>query len=376
MTIPQVILVGGFLGAGKTTLLAEAAARLTRQGKRVGLVANDQASDMVDTAMLKETGANVKEVAGGCFCCRFPDRVSAMEQLVRESDADVLMAEPVGSCTDLSATVMQPLKKLHSRQFSVSPFSVLVDGHQVRVLDQLRKAAAQSEHARFPDDVLYIYEKQLEEADVIVLNKVDLLPEAELADIKASLAKRFPETQMFSISAMTGEGVDVWLDCVGQGNAAGRKITEVDYDTYAAGEAALGWLNASVALHARNEIDWKAFTAELLETMRTTLRIELAEIAHLKVYIASGGERLVGNVTSNHDAVSVRGNIDAAQRDVAMLINARVHVEPERLRAVVENALKQVARDRLEATITNLRSFSPGRPQPTHRYEAVVQHRC
>ena len=372
MKIPQVILVGGFLGAGKTTLLAEAAARLTRQGKRVGLVANDQAADMVDTAMLKETGASVMEVAGGCFCCRFPDMVSAMEQLVRESDADVLIAEPVGSCTDLSATVMQPLKKLHGRQFSISPFSVLVDGHQVRVLDRLRIAAAQREPARFPSDVLYIYEKQIEEADVILLNKVDLLSEAELAEIKALLAKRFPETPVLTISAMTGEGVDVWLDFVGQGNAAGRKITEVDYDTYAAGEAALGWLNASVALHARNEIGWKSFAAKLLETIQARLRVESAEIAHLKVYLTSNGERLVGNVTSNDGAISVRGGIDATQRDVAMLINARVHIEPDRLRTVVENALKQAAGDRLETTITSLRSFPPGRPQPTHRYEAVV----
>jgi G3E family GTPase len=372
MQTPRLILVGGFLGAGKTTLLAEAAMRLTRQGKRVGLVANDQAADMVDTEMLKESGASVKEVAGGCFCCRFPDMVSALERLVRESDAEVLIGEPVGSCTDLSATVIQPLKKLHGHQFEMSPFSVLVDAHQVRVLDRLRKTAVQNELGRFPANVLYIYEKQIEEADLIVLNKADLLSKVELAEIKASLAGRFPETPVLAMSAITGEGVDAWLDFISQGHDAGRRITEVDYDTYAAGEAALGWLNASVTLHAQDGIDWEAFVAELLEAIRAELRVELAEIAHLKVHLTSGGDRLVGNVTSNEGPLSVRGSIDTTRRDIAMLINARVHVQPDRLRTVIEQALRQAAGDRLETTITNLRSFPPGRPQPTYRYEAVV----
>ena len=373
MATTKVILVGGFLGAGKTTLLAQAAERLARQGKRVGLVANDQAADLVDTELLKDAGSRVEEVAGGCFCCRFPDMIAAMERLVREAKADVLIGEPVGSCTDLSATVMQPLKKLHGQQFDVAPFSVLVDGNQVRVLARLRKAAEQSaESARFPDNVLYIYEKQLEEADLIVLNKADLLSAAELADLKASLAERFPDTPLLTMSAMTGDGVDAWLDFISQGQAAGGRITEVDYDTYAAGEAALGWMNASAKLRARGDIDWKAFAADLLEAIRVELRSRSAEIAHVKLYLTAGDGHVVGNVTSNEGPLSVRGGIDPARREAALLINARVHVQPDVLRAIVENALAATAGDRLEATITNMRSFFPGRPQPTYRYEAVV----
>ncbi|MGD0896869.1 MAG: GTP-binding protein [Thermoguttaceae bacterium] len=372
MAATKVILVGGFLGAGKTTLLAQAAERLSRQGKRVGLVANDQAADLVDTELLKDAGYKVEEVAGGCFCCRFPDMISAMERLVRESKADVLIGEPVGSCTDLSATVMQPLKRLHGQQFDVAPFSVLVDGNQVRVLARLRKAAQQRGSARFPDDVLYIYEKQLEEADLIVLNKADLCSGPELADLKASLAERFPATPLLTMSAATGDGVDAWLDFVSQSRAAGRTIAEVDYDTYAAGEAALGWMNASAKLRSRGDIDWKAFAADLLEAIRAELRARSAEIAHLKLYLTSGGGHVVGNATSNEGPLSVRGGIDPARREAALLINARVHVQPDVLRATVENALAGTAGDRLEATITNMRSFFPGRPQPTYRYGAVV----
>ena len=64
----RMILVGGFLGAGKTTLLVRAARRLVEQGKRVGLITNDQAANLVDTGILRQDGLDVGEVAGGCFC--------------------------------------------------------------------------------------------------------------------------------------------------------------------------------------------------------------------------------------------------------------------------------------------------------------------
>ena len=155
-------------------------------------------------------------MAGGCFCCRFPDMIAALDRMVERDRANMLLGEPVGSCTDLAATVMRPLKTLHAAQFDVAPLSVLVDGKQVRVLARLRAEAEQP--GRFPDNVLYIYEKQLEEADLIVLNKVDRLSGGEREELRTSLAARFPGKPILTMSALSGEGVDAWLDAVaGQG---------------------------------------------------------------------------------------------------------------------------------------------------------------
>jgi Ni2+-binding GTPase involved in maturation of urease and hydrogenase len=367
MPTTKLILVGGFLGAGKSTLVAQAARRLAAQGKRVGLVANDQAPDLVDTAFLKDTGSEVEEVAGGCFCCRFPDMIGAMERLVRQANTDVLIGEPVGSCTDLSATVLQPLKRLHAGQFDLAPFSVLVDVHQVRVLDRLRQTAGQ-EVARFPENVLYIYEKQLEEADLIVLNKADLLSAAELAELQRSLAERFPGTPLLAISALNGEGVEQWLDFLSQPRPVGQRIAEVDYDTYAAGEAALGWLNLSADLRARADVDWEGFARGLLTRIQQEMRIASAEIAHLKLFLTTADGHLVGNVTNNEESPSLRGGIAGSMRNAALLVNARVHAQPEQLRAVVEHCLHAATGDNMEVTIKNVRSFFPGRPEPTYRF--------
>src|SRR3984885_1965068 len=119
------ILIGGFLGAGKTTTMARLAHHYTKRGQRVGLVTNDQAQDLVDTTSLRAQGFAVEEVAGACFCCRFDELVGKVSLLEEGERPDVVLAEPVGSCTDLVATVGQPLRDLYGQRFEVAPYPVL-----------------------------------------------------------------------------------------------------------------------------------------------------------------------------------------------------------------------------------------------------------
>src|SRR5947207_12484967 len=163
------IMIGGFLGAGKTTAVARLAERLRADGLRVGLITNDQGSQLVDTAMLASHGFRVEEIAGGCFCCRFNSLVEAAKKLSAETRPDVFIAEPVGSCTDLVATVSYPLRRIYGDDFRVAPLSVLVD--PIRALRVLGLEAGKV----FSSKVLYVYRKQLEEARIIVINKADLL---------------------------------------------------------------------------------------------------------------------------------------------------------------------------------------------------------
>src|SRR3954465_14083564 len=125
MTRLRFVMVGGFLGAGKTTTLARLARFYMARGQKVGLVTNDQAQGLVDTPRLRAQGFPVEEVPGACFCCRFDDLVGRVGQLESAERPDVILAEPVGSCTDLVATVVQPLKDLYGDRFEVAPYAVL-----------------------------------------------------------------------------------------------------------------------------------------------------------------------------------------------------------------------------------------------------------
>src|SRR5262249_20109987 len=104
--------LGGFLGAGKTTTMLAAARLLERRGERVSLITNDQGADLVDTQLARAAGfAGVGEITGGCFCCRFDDLADVVRRLSDQVNPTVVIAEAVGSCTDLQSTVVRPLRR-------------------------------------------------------------------------------------------------------------------------------------------------------------------------------------------------------------------------------------------------------------------------
>jgi G3E family GTPase len=363
------ILVGGFLGAGKTTLLARASSSLLQQGKRVGLITNDQAADLVDTALLRQANLDVQEIAGGCFCCRFGQFVDTAQQLVRTMSPDIIIGEPVGSCTDISATVLQPIKDLYADAFRLAPFSVLVDPRRLwDVLDPRRQSAM---HA----SALYILRKQLEEADLIVISKNDLLSTSEQQELMVATLAKFPDKHVHTISSLTGNGLPEWLDVVMSDQYAGTHIVDVDYDIYAEGEAVLGWLNTSLTVMATTAtLDWRSFAFAVLDRMRQAANDRNAQIAHVKLSITAATGQYVANLTSSTGDPVLHGHIAGSPKVVNLVVNARVEMPPEDLQAIVEAVLKSTAAEFLTSSQVNaMRSLSPGRPVPTHRYAAVVQ---
>src|SRR5579863_10764442 len=121
---PLIIPLGGFLGAGKTSLILTAARLLEERGKKCAAILNDQGRDLVDTVWAESNGIDADQVSGGCFCCLFSDLIDAAERL-RAHSPDVIFAEAVGSCTDISATTLQPLKLYYGDMFRVAPYTVL-----------------------------------------------------------------------------------------------------------------------------------------------------------------------------------------------------------------------------------------------------------
>ena len=128
------IIVGGFLGAGKTTALRALAEFYRSKGRIIGLITNDQATGLVDTQVLSMGGMEVQEVSGSCFCCDFNGLMDVALFLREAKQCDPIIAEPVGSCTDLSATILQPIKAKYHKYFKLAPLSVLVDPTQLLAL--------------------------------------------------------------------------------------------------------------------------------------------------------------------------------------------------------------------------------------------------
>lgn len=348
---PHLILVGGFLGAGKTTLLLAAGARLRAMGHTAGVILNDQGGELVDTRLSQASGFTAQEITGGCFCCRFSEFMAAAERFAEQGAPEFILAEPVGSCTDLSATILQPIKRYYGGRFRLAPLTVLVD--PARAEEMQRSDADPS--------IAYLFHKQIAEADLVRFSKADLHESfPPLAGVDAR-----------PLSARTGAGVGEWLDQVLSGRyTVGARLLEIDYARYAEAEAALGWLNWQGELRPERPMTPAAIAGPLLASLNGLLTSAAIAIAHLKVFAQSANGYVRAGICRNGDAPSIEGRLDTPPASRCRLtINLRAAGAPETLRALVDRALRDLPGG---FRVDHLEAFRPSAPAPEHRFEEVV----
>jgi len=360
----RLIVVGGFLGAGKTTLLYETTKKLMTQGKKVGLITNDQASELVDTAILLQTNVKVAEVSGSCFCCNFNGFVDSIKQVNVNNNTDFIIAEPVGSCTDLSATIVQPLKTRLNKELLFSPLTVLADPFKLKLI-------LNGKNAGLHPSSVYIYRKQLEESDIILLTKTDLLEKNELELLTEKVKLHYPDSDVLAVSSKTGDGIDNWLKLLSSKRKSGLKIIQVDYDTYAEGEAVLGWLNASIMLEGKN-IEWNKIAKLFMQDLSNKIEKQNISVGHLKIILENESNQLIANLTGTTETLSFRG--DAGISDTArMIVNARIGVTPEKLEKTVKGSLEKIKNGNIKMKTNSWKCLSPGYPKPTFRFTKIVK---
>lgn len=339
------MLVGGFLGTGKTTLLLAAARRLQAAGIRPALILNDQGADLVDTHLARAAGWDTREIAGGCFCCRFSDFAHSAESLLARQPG-VILAEPAGSCMDLAATVLRPLQRYCGDRFRIAPFTVVAEPGRCREL------LAPGGDAR----LAYLLRNQIAEADLVCWSKSDLGDEPpELWGIRA-----------IRISARTGEGVGAWLEEVLDGGLeAGARPLAIDYDEYAAAEASLGWLNWRAELRLRRAAPPAAVAGPFLDRLEELLTGAGAAIAHLKLFARAHTGYLKASICRNGEQPAVEGDLLALpSRRHELVVNLRATAPPELLESTVRRAAGELP-GRL--TVVHQQCFRPGRPEPEFR---------
>jgi hypothetical protein len=246
---------------------------------------------------------------------------------------------------------------------------------------------------RFSPNVEYIFRKQLEEADIIVISKCDLLSPADVDALRAALQRAHPLAEVLAVSTRQGTGVDTWFRRVTFGEPRGRAPMSLDYDRYADGEARLGWLNAEVMLTAVPPHDSDALLTALATALRNALTREEAEIAHLKMTlaprpnIARPSESREESDAASGDGAGLRspiGTINLVRNDIVpelgmrlgaavaaarIVVNLRAEAAPEMLERALQESLGEVAAASpgVRLTLTHAESFRPGRPAPTHR---------
>lgn len=360
MKCAQLMVIGGFLGAGKTTAMMQLAEWIKAQDKTVGLITNDQTDFLVDTQYVKSQALDVAELTGSCFCCNYPgfaEKVGAM------ATKDFVLAEPVGSCTDLVSTIMKPSKAGKAGDIAVLPLSVLVE--PARLAQFMAK-----DTSVFSEGVYYIMAKQMEEADFIVLNKIDTLDDARKEALLDFLKGNYPHGRVLEISATTGEGLKEWLSAVTGEEVQGastRKIA-VEYQTYGDAEAEMGWLNAQVTLHGGRAFDGNRLLQTLGQILKESVADHQGEIGHLKLFLEGDGDSAKLSCTSIQSMVNLDKALTEGISGGKLTINLRAAVDPEILRAETEAALGDIKGEfALDTGNYLVEAFRPGFPNPTYR---------
>jgi hypothetical protein len=149
---------------------------------------------------------------------------------------------------------------------------------------------------------------------------------------------------------------------------------DVDYDTYADGEALLGWLNATCQVRSSSPFDGNELLSELAATMQSQLAAADIEIAHFKMTLTPD----TGNDLAVLNLVRTEGRAESVHRLAEeltggeLIVNLRAEGDPEQLKSVMIAGLAEVARSMSVAVaIEHSEHFRPGRPQPTHRMAAL-----
>jgi len=358
-------LVGGFLGSGKTTAIIGAAKKLMKDGKRVGVITNDQGRYLVDTAFFKAADLPTVEVTGGCFCCNYRDLKSQVTDLIHMYNPDTIFAESVGSCADMVATVIKPLQQLETSMQPAS-FSVFTDIRMFRrwIL---------GEPLPFSDDVLYIYEKQLEEASLIVLNKIDLLPEKKVTSARAIAAGRFGDKYILAQQANDETKIASWVNLI-EGNMyqVPRPSLHIDYERYGLGESKLVWMDQRIKLFGETSSAGDVSVCFIESVMKALLNGSFTP-AHVKFFVETGQANAkisFSGLDSIEDGQmrSQLAGIDGKKVDI--VINARLEGPMENLRQLVYDAASQCSTAyqwSFEGDEPEI--FHPGKPKPQYRID-------
>lgn len=185
MTAVPILLVTGYLGAGKTSVVNHLL--LNSDGRRIAAIVNDFGEINIDADLLANVGENVVSLKNGCICCSLQgDLLSALKDVLRPyspPDAIVIEASGVSDPTEIVRILLDPVIAIEA---ALDTVLCVVDARYLSDRPELKT-----------DD---LFQFQMQAADFIAVNKVDLVDADELSDVRSYLTVAKTTRRIFEVS--------------------------------------------------------------------------------------------------------------------------------------------------------------------------------
>lgn len=340
-TKAKYMITSGFLGAGKTTSMIAFGNVIDKRYGKAAILVNDLGADnIVDANFTATTDILTTQISGDCICYQHENLVDKLNQLIN-GGATVIMSDIPGCGIGALEHVYVQLEERRPGEFDLMPFTCIVDPERLRML------MPEEEQINLPAEMRFLLEAQMAEADLIVLNKIDLISAEERKKRMAFIKATFPDTPVFAMSALTGEGVDEVVDYLMTHKAA-AVYREIGYgsEAFIAAENLLSWYNRRVFFEEKNDknIDFNEVVGDLFKQIRKGLKVNHDNVPHLKAFAAGKGDDFV-----KASLIGVDYDVEYDQRltqpysAISLIINARAVADSHVMADIVEDALATVA---------------------------------
>lgn len=355
----RMLVLGGYLGAGKTTLAVNLAKTLKeRRDKSVSIIMNDQGDVLVDTEYSKDAGFDTRDIMGGCFCTNFDQFVSSARTLVTSGRPDVIIAEPIGTSTNIMSSVVAPMRSLHPDEFSVAPFTVVVDC--VRALEILSV-----KNRKDIDTVDIIPAHQIREAEMVVLTKADLVDKETVGRIRDAIDKILPGIKVIETSSADLRNIDRIIDFILSDEVSTKAPTGEKNAGFAFEKAKLGWYSGTFTITPSGDVDMYSLETDLMRGIAKEYGSK--SVVHVKVLVES--PEAAAKMSLVEDTMQVDGIYGSRyiKGPGRLVLNARVISPPRKLEETMNRLLNEIpSKYPLTMTKTGEKCFTPKPESPSH----------